>query len=447
MYSKNPTEEITLTEFEELASQRLQALKLVEAVRAKGLQADEQPAAILAAADKHGLRDPYCDRISHHILRLAYCRSEDLRRWFIQQETELFRVRFQQATDGEVDRFFASNDLDYQKLEDIDPAIRGNLKVSYEDRKDMGTFDYYKIPFEEALDLLKRRQVFLHQGCAYVSKKDMVHTVTARFRTALSMQLAALYRLSQNLVQDPRVTPLVAGLSKQHVGPAYKATSISGAVTRDQIPALADRSFPLCMENSYKVIKADSHAKHGGRMQFGLFLKGIGLTLNDALLFWQHAFSKKTPADQFQKKYAYNVRHNYGKEGKRTSYTPYSCMKIIQSAPGVGDSHGCPFKHFDEAHLRAKLRQKRVGILEMDEIIDLVKGSHFQIACSRYFQATHNGADTQVVHPNSYFDASMDYYREQEHGAGVKKENGVKEEQKPALKQESADMVIDKAAP
>jgi len=72
-----------------------------------------------------------------------------------------------------------------------------------------------------------------------------------------------------------------------------------------------------------------------------VLLQGIGLSLEEALIFWRAEFTKLMDVDKFDKQYAYNIRHNYGKEGKRQDYTPYSCMKIIMTnPPGPGDHHG-----------------------------------------------------------------------------------------------------------
>ena len=58
--------------------------------------------------------------------------------------------------------------------------------------------------------------------------------------------------------------------------------------------------------------------------------------------FWRMEFAPKCPSDQFEKKYAYNVRYNYGREGRKSDYTPYSCLKIISSQPGqVGSTATC----------------------------------------------------------------------------------------------------------
>lgn len=77
-----------------------------------------------------------------------------------------------------------------------------------------------------------------------------------------------------------------------------------------------------------------------------------GLSLEDALRFWETRFAKAVPHDQFQKQYAYSFRHMYGKEGARKTYTPYSCMKIIMGTPPEpGAHHGCPYRHASDVQL------------------------------------------------------------------------------------------------
>lgn len=135
----------------------------------------------------------------------------------------------------------------------------------------------------------------------------------------------------------------------------------------NDIGKLAEQSFPLCMRHAYSQLEKEHHLRHFGRLQLGLFFKGIGLTLDQSLQLWRREFLKNPAmdADKFDKSYAYNVRHAYGMEGARKNYSPYSCQKIITSnAPGPGDSHGCPFRHFDSAALKTSMLNYGVTYVE-----------------------------------------------------------------------------------
>ncbi|KRZ82392.1 DNA primase large subunit [Trichinella sp. T8] len=179
--------------------------------------------------------------------------------------------------------------------------------------------------------------------------------------------------------------------------------------------SLSVTSFSLCTRRLYDELKRAHHLRHGGQMQLGLFLKKIGLSLNESLKFWEYHFRLKIDAEKFQSQYAHSIRHNYGKEGKRADNAVYSCLKIIMNnPPGNDDLNGsmCPFKHCDAEHLQQLL--KNCGI-HKDNIKNIVRinyasNNHYNKACSIFFDCMHKfpegGFGEFITHPNQYFDES-----------------------------------------
>lgn len=61
---------------------------------------------------------------------------------------------------------------------------------------------------------------------------------------------------------------------------------------------LSKDSYPLCMQNLHQNLRQYHHLKHWGRQQYGLFLKGIGLSLEEALKFWRMEFTRIMDGDK-----------------------------------------------------------------------------------------------------------------------------------------------------
>ena len=68
------------------------------------------------------------DQISHFILRLGFCRTEDLRRWFLTQECHLLKFRLDRLSDHERAEFMRQNDISFEQLShDAKQSNRSNL--------------------------------------------------------------------------------------------------------------------------------------------------------------------------------------------------------------------------------------------------------------------------------------------------------------------------------
>lgn len=228
-YTSPPTEAIAIDDFEQFAIDRLQVLRRGDVLKTRGVSGDEYKHEMLKTDSKYlPSSNPSKDYISHYILRLAYCRTEDLRRWFLQQECALFQLRFANSDPSQIDEFMEQANLRYTPIPTSEKkrleaellavyraSIYGVAQASVSvAQKVFSKMDFYKVPFLDVLPLVSKRQVYLEGGFAYVPRNQLATLVQGAFRAKLSKDMAVAYK-SANLIQaDERIGPLVANLGR-----------------------------------------------------------------------------------------------------------------------------------------------------------------------------------------------------------------------------------------
>ncbi|KAF7984020.1 hypothetical protein HWV62_17523 [Athelia sp. TMB] len=451
-YDRPPLYDVTLEEFETCAIDRLRVLAEIESSFVRNRSWDELKAVTTAQSDKYlPLKTDTAksseteyerrrDHLGHFVLRLAFCRSEDLRRRFVKAETTLFRVRYETEGHAQRTNFLESRKFGWLEVSDDEKKeyieqirIASSLKQHEIDQP------FVKVKFTRVLDLVEKRRVFLRGGWAYVPERERSSIVFNEFEKYLMKALELTSKALPRLDEDSRLVPILSNLSQGFLAGApsewagaSNATDAEG-ITADMIDELAQKHFPLCMRNLHRELRATDHLKHFGRLQYGLFLKVLGLPIEEAIAFWRKSFMRRITEDKFNKEYKYNIRHSYGLEGKRANYAAkrftlfsricfidsttqrlVSCQQILLSdQPGPSDCHGCPYRHFSADSLQAALRATYPAVQgDLPEIMNTVKAGHYHVACTRVFEITHKGVGVKkgegvgdgesVTHPNQY---------------------------------------------
>ncbi|KAK7874135.1 hypothetical protein R5R35_004678 [Gryllus longicercus] len=430
LYVLPPTSTIQLAEMYDLAVERMKVLRILEQTlpRVPSRNVDDKKSAVLHELKKQNLKtfakllismgneqsgiqtnDRVKDHLSHFIVRLAHCQSENLRNWFLNRELELFRLRFLSLNAQGVRSFLEANQLHYSPITDEEKSsvLKGLLSsTAGATHAGVETIDFYKVPFTDVLDLITTRKVYLSRGYAYIPSRDLLSVISSIFRSNLLRNLQITASSIVDLEEDERLKPLL-NLHQLDFAETYDYKKAEGVVSPEDLDPLSRVSFPPCMRQLHESIRKTHHAKHGTRMQYGLFLKSIGLGLDDAVRFWRDEFTKTMTPEKFQSHYLYNIRHNYGQEGKRTAYSAFSCMKILSGSVGAGDCHGCPFKHNSQPLLKQQLENYGIPLLGIQSIMDFVSQQQYQLACTKYFEITHPSATVEVIyHPNQFFEMS-----------------------------------------
>lgn len=466
-YDLPPNQEITLEEFEKWAIDRLKILIEIESCVARSSSQKDVELALKPLLLKYMPLSPHGDEktvmqermkdyYSHFILRLVFCRTEELRKKFIKNETILFRIRYNSMQPKEQQEFIELNlyklSWSYisreEKTELIDKlfaascsmlkqhyASDGETNLTNDQVKQLmiNKENFIKLPFEKLCQLVSSRSVYLQGGYAYLPTSLQLNLLVAEFQENLNDILIKTFQAIPRLEEDDRLLPLLNHLSRNFSNFQYE-TDINSELASD-INALSITSkqimahYPLCATHLQRNLMATSHLKYLGRQQLGIFLKGIGLNVDEAVKFWAQQFTKNGNMTQetFNKNYKYNIRHQYGLEGARINYRPWDCATILSKPkPGPKEYHGCPYRDYSEPQLRSSLEEMGIkNQQDMNSIMDNVNNHDYTIACTKVFELTHqkeimSAAKGQgnhppqlehINHPNLYFDRSRQLER------------------------------------
>ena len=170
--------------------------------------------------------------------------------------------------------------------------------------------EFYKVRFTEALDLVRTRKVYLYQGQCFVPISDLQHLLTFQFKSLLTQNVALTSKILPNLDEDDRLIRMLSELDKRYTGADYTDNS-TDTIRPEQVKPLKDKgAFPLCMRSMQTTLEKTHHLKYKSRLQYGLFLKGIGLSMDDAIRFFRGEFTQShIDADKFDKEYTYGIRY------------------------------------------------------------------------------------------------------------------------------------------
>ncbi|KAG8901050.1 hypothetical protein FRB99_005592 [Tulasnella sp. 403] len=340
LYQRPPLGDITLEEFETWAIDRLKVLAEIEASFVRNRSYEELKSVVKSHCTKYlplSANSAYerpldqerrKDHVSHFILRLAFCRTEELKRRFVKAETTLFRVRFDEEDSPDRAAFLAAHGNPH--AERVEEGEKQRLKsqlaaASGLSEKMIDKEIYIKVPWTKVTSLVERRRVFLSKGMAYVPAREQSSLIYQDFQTRLEKAMDATEKALPRLDEDDRLIPVLEHLSKGFLAGVSSEYTFGDevapgdAVTADMVDEMSVKHWPMCMRHLHETMRKDRHLKHYGRLQYGLFLKAVGMSVEEAMVFWRKSFSTVTD-DKFNKEYRYNIRHSYGLEGKRANY-------------------------------------------------------------------------------------------------------------------------------
>eukprot|EP00095_Tigriopus_kingsejongensis_P008314 snap_masked-scaffold871_size86487-processed-gene-0.13 protein:Tk08314 transcript:snap_masked-scaffold871_size86487-processed-gene-0.13-mRNA-1 annotation:"hypothetical protein DAPPUDRAFT_304374" len=336
LYLEPPQGEIHLHKLSMLAQKRLQFLSLLHPGTAF------QDLETLTLEHAHLSEAVYCgskkDRISHFALALSALRDAQFRGFFLRQENILLRLRIGQAPLSKLRLAFQELASHLQRLTRVshnhEMAKLCHIIASFCESPQS---EDLSVPFQWVSDLVSRRDIPLSHGLAIVSPCHYGSLITSIVSSLKQVALSSMSAEQSSSQTDFLCHDILRHFHAGHEDTPPRNTS---NVTFRSVLQSARVNFPPCFSELFLRLVRGRRLPHDARIGFTLFLKDIGLPLEDSMRFWRHFYSQPPKGvvtcshswQKDQRKLSYSIKHLYGLVGSRRNYSGHSCSSICQKS-------------------------------------------------------------------------------------------------------------------
>ncbi|KAL0101429.1 hypothetical protein PUN28_018928 [Cardiocondyla obscurior] len=341
------------------------------------------------------------DKIGHFVLRLLASISSDLCIYWISKESLLFKHRLDNISPRQLHKLLKQIMWKLQLFKDKKNVIDKTLIELCKFYSQLLVFKHlrsncencnefqYKVRFEIVPDLVKERDLILNNGDVITYCSNWKKVLQSLFSSYIISEMSTIKKQAEHIIKhDPRFYVLNQKIQSY----LFNKVTPHGKVTTENIET-EKQKFPLCMQHLHSVLKKRHRLSHYARLYYSLFLKEIGMTLEDSIIFWREEYSKPHTCTSVcshnwqsnEKKFIYSIRHMYGLEGSRKNYKTPDCNLICSGISGAAYEGGCPFKDFDKSALGNLLRASLTED-DMEKFINNTSVKNPEVLCTAFLK-------------------------------------------------------------
>ena len=389
-YLKPPRGDIHMEKLEELTVKRWRFLQLLDL---EDISQFHQTLVDHANLSESVMENSSKDRVSHFFLRLCISKSVDYssKSKFIEKETSLFTYRLEQMSKRDITKSIHDvlrhlDDLTNQETCDkVLSVLAKSLECILDQNmlEEEGNYFEFQVPFQVVPQLVCRRKVVLNQGKASVHCDNVKEYLSCVFSTLLrsSIKKMSSQTISYGFEEDDDRIRILADTVQNQIISAYDSISqISGKshIRFEQIEELS-KHYPPCFAHVHQKLQSSHRLGHHARIAYTLYLKDIGLPLEESLKFWNFFYSKHANHhdkcthswQENGRKFEYSINHLYGNAGSRKVYSAHNCSSIAKRCSNINGELNCPFYDIEDLaqdHRKACLQTLKIPSLDISII-------------------------------------------------------------------------------